>query len=65
MDPEQLLWLYLLWLYLLWPGAEQKAVDPEQLGVTRVIPPGTVFVLGDCEVCIAIVCVAIVSITLV
>ena len=28
---------------------ESRAVDPEQIGVARVIPQGTVFVLGDCE----------------
>ena len=30
-------------------NVEQKAVDPTQLGVTVVVPPETVFVLGDCE----------------
>lgn len=28
---------------------ESRAVDPEQIGVARVIPQGSVFVLGDCE----------------
>ena len=28
---------------------EAKAVDPAQLGVSRVVPPDAVFVLGDCE----------------
>ena len=24
-------------------------VNPEQLGIKRIVPPGKVFVLGDCE----------------
>ena len=28
---------------------ESRAIDPEQIGVARVIPQGSVFVLGDCE----------------
>ena len=30
-------------------NVEQKAVDPEQVGVKIVVPPESVFVLGDCE----------------